>query len=168
MIDIIFILALLLLIIYILIKKLEISPELYKSKSVYVDHVEKIEKPFYSQQYMLAGKPDSILHTKNGLVPVEVKSGTRPNKPYYSHIIQLISYCLLIEQSRGKPSHGLIQYSEGKPFRINYRDDLKQQLISVIKDMRANINSRQMPVLIEKNPNKCDRCGYLEKCEKIF
>nr|MBI4156304.1 Dna2/Cas4 domain-containing protein [Candidatus Woesearchaeota archaeon] len=126
-----------------LLRKLGVSKELYKNKSVYSD-IERPEKAMFSKKHLLAGKPDSILHTKSGLVPVEVKSGSRPKQPYYSHIMQLASYCLLIEINREKPKHGLIQYADGEPFMIPYTDELRDRVIETIGEMRGHIYRKEL------------------------
>jgi CRISPR/Cas system-associated exonuclease Cas4 (RecB family) len=40
----------------------------------------------------LTGRPDYILRTRTGFVPVEVKTGRTPEKPYRSHRLQVASY----------------------------------------------------------------------------
>lgn len=148
------------------LNKLGIHPTLYKSKQIYSDYTEKLVKPFFSKEHLLVGKPDSILHTKDGLVPVEVKSSRRPEQPYFSHIMQLISYCLLVEINREKPKKGLIQYRDGEPFVVGYTDELKNKLLEILGEMRGYIKTKKAPVLDSVNMNKCNGCKYGRKCRQ--
>lgn len=149
------------------LKRLGVSPVLYKSKQVYSDHAEKVVKPLFSHKHLLVGKPDSILHTGEGLVPVEIKSGNKPKQPYFSHIMQLISYCLLVELNREKPNRGFIQYKNGSPFAIEYTKELKNQLIELLDEMRAHIKAKKVPIIEDINWNKCNVCKYVENCAAL-
>src|SRR3982751_6536665 len=59
-------------------------------------------KPLYAPRYSLTGKPDYLVATRQGLVPVEVKPGRTDPEPQESHLLQVLAYCLLIEDSEGK------------------------------------------------------------------
>jgi CRISPR-associated exonuclease Cas4 len=39
------------------------------------------DEPFFSAQYALTGKPDYLVETRAGLVPIEVKSRAAPSQP---------------------------------------------------------------------------------------
>lgn len=144
------------------IKKNNVSSEIYRNRTMYAD-IEKPERAFFSKEFLLAGKPDSVLHTKNGLVPVEVKSSRRPKKPYYSHVMQLASYCLLLEASREKPKYGLIQYAGGEPFVVEYTSELKGEVIRTIREMRLCIRANKI-LVFEREEWKCERCGWKGEC----
>lgn len=168
MIDVLVIVILIVLVfiitISIALNRLGVHPTLYKSKQIYSDHVEKVVKPFFSKEHLLVGKPDSILHTEEGLVPVEVKSSNRPKQPYFSHVMQLISYCLLVEINREKPKKGLIQYKNGEPFVVEYTDELRDKLLGVLGEMRSYTRAKKAPALENVNWNKCNSCKYGGKC----
>src|SRR5215210_6806263 len=69
-------------------------------------------KPLYSARYGLAGTPDYIVATSRGPVPVEVKPGRTDPEPHESHLLQVLAYCLLVEEQWSKrPPHGLLRYS---------------------------------------------------------
>lgn len=77
-------------------------------------------KPLFSKRYRITGKPDYIVldDKLNVPIPVEVKSGYA-DKPYWNHVLQLAAYCLLIEETYGKPvPYGLIVYGDGSQHRI--------------------------------------------------
>ena len=53
-----------------------------------------------STRHGLVGRPDYIVDTATGLVPVELKSTAAPPQgPYDNHVAQLLGYCLLVEDS---------------------------------------------------------------------
>ena len=156
-IAIIFILAFIIAV-SVILKRLGIHPELYKSRQIYSDHTEKVVKPFFSKEHLLVGKPDSILHTKDGLVPVEVKSSRRPEQPYFSHVMQLISYCLLIEVNREKPKRGLIQYRDGEPFVVEYTNELRDKVLEILSEIRGCVRAKMAPMVKGVSGGKCVGC----------
>lgn len=56
-----------------------------------------------SQRYGIAGKPDQIIMEGGYYIPVELKSSSRPRKPYRGHVLQLAAYCLILEEVTGRP-----------------------------------------------------------------
>jgi len=153
-----------LLILFVLLKSTKVPKQAYKSKAIYSDHhKEKPEKALFSSKYGIVGKPDFILHTKDGLLPLEIKHSNRPNQPYFSHVMQLVSYCLLIEEVKGtKPKYGFIQYKGGQPFSIPYTEGRKSFLLKTMQEMRNYIDSGGCPESIRKY--KCEKCGYKGDC----
>jgi len=156
-IDIMIIAAIIILIaLLILLKLTKVPTQIYKNKSIYIDHKEKPIEALFSSKYGLVGKPDYILHTKDGLLPLEIKHSKKPNQPYFSHVMQLVSYCLLIEEVKGtKPKYGFIQYRNEKPFSITYSENMKKRLIKIMEEMREYINSDQCP---PTNKYSCKKC----------
>ena len=134
----------------------KVRPEIYKSESIYADHSKVPEKAFFSKIYLLAGKPDLIVKNDDGTFPVEVKSGRKPEKAYKNHIMQLASYCLLLENNGNKPKYGLLQYQNGSPFKIDYTAELRSELVKTIMNMRKSILGKK---LIISGHDK-DRCHY--------
>src|SRR4051794_32301214 len=59
-------------------------------------------KPLFSARFGLTGTPDYVLKTSKGLVPVEVKPGRNEAEPHESHLLQVLAYCLLLEENEGK------------------------------------------------------------------
>jgi len=160
---VIIVLGIVLLILFILLKSTKVPSKIYKSKAIYSDHREKPQKALSSSKYGLIGKPDFILHTKDGLLPLEIKHSNRPNQPYFSHVMQLISYCLLIEEEKSvKPKYGFIQYKGGKPFFVPYTEKMKLFLLKTMDEMRDHVNSGESPKSIRKN--KCESCNYRKDC----
>ncbi|MCK4521091.1 MAG: CRISPR-associated protein Cas4 [Nanoarchaeota archaeon] len=160
---IIVVVGIIIVILFVLLKLTKVPKIVYKSKPVYSDHKEKPEKAFFSSKYGLVGKPDFILHTKDGLLPLEIKNTKRPNKPYFSHVMQLISYCLLIEEVKGtKPKYGFIQYKGGQPFSVSYTENMKSFLIKTMQEMRDYIDLGVAPKPTRNY--KCEKCSCKSEC----
>ena len=119
----------------------------------------------HAAEYRLAGKPDYLVEQADGsIIPVEVKSGAAPTKPWDGQILQLAAYCLLVETNFGvRPSHGILQYSD-RAFAIEYSDDLELDLLDLLDEMRAT--STEVDVLPDHNqPRRCARCGVRDSCD---
>lgn len=73
-----------------------------------------IHEPLVSDTCQLIGKPDYIVRTTDGLVPVEVKSRACGERgPYEGEVAQLVAYCLLVEDVMGEPVlKGLLRYAD--------------------------------------------------------
>ena len=64
-----------------------------------------------SNKHRLKGRPDLLLKQGNVIIPVEVKTGKTPTRPYDSHVMQLVAYCVLVEENYGiRPPYGIIRY----------------------------------------------------------
>lgn len=153
-----------LLLLFILLKLTGVPKEVYKEKTVYTDHATKPVKAFFSKKYGLTGKPDFILKTKDGLLPLEIKHSEKPKQPYFSHVMQLISYCLLMEESGNRPRYGFIRYKGGKAFSIPYTENMKSSLLKTMQEMRDYLDSGEGPEPIRKY--RCEKCSYQSECFK--
>src|SRR5258708_2764972 len=65
----------------------------------------------------ISGKPDCLIRTADGIVPVELKKSKRPparGEVYPNHMIQNLAYCALVEeQLRERVPYGLVIYASG-------------------------------------------------------
>jgi len=124
------------------------------------------EDTLFSPGLQLVGRPDYLVEANNGdLIPVEVKSGNAPRRPYESHILQLAAYCLLVEEAFGiRPSHGILQYRDNA-FAIDYTDELEDDLLDLLADMREDMFEEE----IDRSHNdqrRCARCGVMAFCSQ--
>src|ERR1044072_5070838 len=93
-------------------------------------------KRLYPARYDLSGKPDYLMVTRQGLVPVEVKPERTDTEPRESHLLQVLAYCLLIEETEGKPPpYGLLRY-RAETFKVDYNGQTRAPLLEVIEEMR--------------------------------
>lgn len=124
----------------------------------------RCEAPLYAARYRLAGRPDYLVHTRQGPVPVEVKPGRRAAAPYTGDVLQLGAYLLLVEEETGhRPPYGLLRYRE-QTFEIANTPALQKQVIACLEDMRALRQGGQAPAPQHAEPQRCARCGQREHC----
>jgi CRISPR-associated exonuclease Cas4 len=125
----------------------------------------KVEKPLYSSELELTGKPDYLVQQNGRIIPVEVKSGHAPETPYDSHIYQLASYCLLVEKTYGtRPPYGIIHY-ENRDFAIEYTSELEQSLTDLLVEMKRDEHRKDVPRSHEQAA-RCTRCGFKNVCDQ--
>lgn len=124
---------------------------------------QRCEREMYSPRLRLVGRPDFVFREHGRLIPVEVKSGATPARPYRSHVLQLAAYCLLIEELEGAPPpYGVIAYREGH-FRVDYTSALKRELLQVMDEMRRAARAGILPDGVFDR--RCRNCSYRRLCE---
>jgi CRISPR-associated exonuclease Cas4 len=124
-------------------------------------------RSLFSPRYGLTGKPDYLVATRRGLVPVEVKPTREDAEPQESHLLQLLAYCLLLEETEGKrPPYGLLRYKH-ETFKVDYNSETRAYLINVLDEMR---DARQQ-VEVHRNHEqrgRCRACAYAELCDEAL
>ena len=96
------------------------------------------------------------------MIPVEIKSGRTPRggSPFPSHRVQLLAYCLLIEENLGSiPPYGLLIYGDGTEFRVPWGAADRAEVLDVIASWRRPYRGEMDP-----SPGKCARCSYRPVC----
>jgi hypothetical protein len=75
-----------------------------------------LQRPLVSHRLRLSGRPDYLIETAAGLVPVELKSGACPrSRPHAAHVAQLMAYCVLVEDTIAGPvPYSFLQYSDAR------------------------------------------------------
>ena len=102
---------------YTYLSRTDVSMTLRASHGVPTGQIEFSDKlraeSYFSETHMLSGKPDYVLKKGDEYLPVEVKTGRVPRGPLFSHILQVVAYCVLIEETFGKPPpHGILEYAD--------------------------------------------------------
>ena len=125
-----------------------------------------LHRPLVSLRCGFAGKPDYMVETAEGLVPVEVKSrNSLRSGPYASDSAQLIAYCVLVEDAMGvTPPYGVIQYAD-RPWRVQYTPQAREQLLKTIENMLDGRKSRSVH-RSHMQPSRCRACGFRDVCEE--
>lgn len=119
----------------------------------------------YSARYGLVGTPDYILDTPQGLVPVELKPGRTDSEPHESHLLQVLAYCLLMEDAEGSPPpHGLLRYKHDT-FKVDYNKATRAYLLSVIEAMREAMDGGPA-ARSHQVPGRCRACAYRAGCDE--
>jgi CRISPR-associated exonuclease Cas4 len=120
----------------------------------------------YSRTHKLVGKPDHMIRQPDGtIIPVETKTGRTPEAPYLGHVMQVIVYCVLIEENFGvRPPHGIIQYPD-RDFTIHFTAAQESRLHLIVAEMRRKKAWESIP-RNHNNPRVCAACGYNDICDE--
>lgn len=125
---------------------------------------QRTDRPLVSRRYGLVGKPDYVIDTRDGLIPVEVKPTRTAAEPYESDLMQLAAYCLLIEDATGRaPRYGLLRYAD-QTFRIAFGPAVRAQLLHLLAAMRDDQTADDVP-RSHNQPGRCRGCGLREVCD---
>ena len=125
----------------------------------------RLERPLFSREFLLTGKPDYLVADEADIIPVEVKSSRAPVRPYSSHVLQLAAYCLLVEECYGRrPPYGIIKYAD-RAFEVDYTTELEDELLATLECMRADLTDRDAPRSHDET-DRCRACGYRERCNQ--
>lgn len=108
------------------------SARVVRGDVAYVDTESGRPETMVSKTLPLEGRPDYVVERDGRRVPVEVKSGRTPKRPYDSHVLQLAAYCHLIESQTGtRPEHGILEYPERK-FEVPYSERVEDELVRTL------------------------------------
>lgn len=136
---------------------------------IYADSADwlPVSQPLYSKTYQLVGKPDYLVKTTAGVIPVEVKSAPAPKIPHLGHLLQLAAYCLLIEETSGRtPPHGLLKYANAL-YEVDFTPELRRELLETMGQMRQARLAATV-ARSHQQPGKCAACGFYETCEEAL
>jgi CRISPR-associated exonuclease Cas4 len=126
-----------------------------------------LEQPLFAEDLNLVGKPDYLIRSKLGLIPVEVKTGRTPQQPFESHIFQLAAYCALVERNfLQRPPYGVIRYPQ-RSFKVEFTEALESQLLSLLVEMQTALRSGEQH-RSHQAAARCRACGYLDLCAERF
>ncbi len=125
-----------------------------------------LAEPYYDSHLHLAGKPDYVIKQGYTSIPVEVKTGRTPPAPYDSHIMQLASYCVLIDRATGlRPPYGVLHYPE-KTYQVAFTPELEQALLDLLTDIRAKEKHKKGVNRSHQSEARCRRCGFRKVCDQ--
>ena len=130
---------------------------------------ERQERPLISRSYGLTGRPDYLVETNEGIIPVEVKSTKCPpgGRAYDSHVFQLAAYCLLVEDSIGENvPYGIIRYSD-EEIIIAYTEGLRDELIMLLEEMREARFADDVH-RSHRDARRCRGCSMREVCTEAL
>ena len=130
---------------------------------------ERQERPLVSRRHGLTGRPDYLVRTREGVVPVEAKSTRKPASgvPYDSHLMQLAAYCLLVEDQLGEPvPYGVVRYRDGE-IRVEYTPELRDTLLELLDKMREARESEEVHRSHDEPP-RCAACSYRDACDEAL
>jgi len=121
----------------------------------------------FSEKYHLFGLIDEIVTFADGtMAPIDYKFSTYSKTVYKTHRIQILCYCLLIEELFGKTvKKGYIFYIRkgSKQVEINYNKRSKDQILKSINEILEIIQNEKIPPKT-KYYNRCNDCTYKNIC----
>ncbi|MFQ6100849.1 MAG: Dna2/Cas4 domain-containing protein [Anaerolineae bacterium] len=125
----------------------------------------RLERPLFSRDLLLTGKPDYLVADGADIIPVEVKSSRAPTRPHPSHLLQLAAYCLLVEECyRRRPPYGIVKYAD-RAFEVDYTPELEGELLATLDCMRDDLAEGDAPRSHDE-PQRCRGCGYYRHCDQ--
>lgn len=118
----------------------------------------------YSDKYGICGKPDYVIKERGQLVPMELKPTA--NKVYDSHLVQLFTYCLLVEENFGvKVNYGIIRNQRGN-HQISFGDKERGYIQGIIKTVKKSYQSELNRS--HHNPTICKFCRFHKICDQAL
>ncbi len=128
---------------------------------------QEVAQPLLSRRYGLVGKPDYLVQVRQAgrqtMVPVEVKSGRAPAEPAPGHLLQLATYCLIVEDLYGvAPACGILRYAD-RTFEIPFTEDLRRAVLAAADQLRAARRAHDL-ARSHQEPARCRQCGYRQGC----
>lgn len=112
----------------------------------------------------LRGRPDQIIIIENEVVPVEQKTGKIPDKPHYSHKMQLFAYLHLVSEiTNNKTTYGILRYGEDHLHKIPWDEGSKIELM----DNLSEVQRLMVEGGAERNHSrigKCQSCSRKKQC----
>lgn len=130
---------------------------------------ERVEKALTSRRYNLTGRPDYLVRTADGIVPVEAKSARCPpgGRAYDSHIMQLAAYCLLVEDVLNESvPYGIIRYRDCE-VSIEYTPELREDLLALIEEIMEARDATEVHRSHE-DARRCAGCSMRELCDEAL
>lgn len=127
-----------------------------------------LEYPIEDRKLNLSGKVDKIEIIDGIYYPIEIKAGRFPIRGVWeSDALQVAAYAVLIEQEFDtEVLVGFVDYlkiNERRPVVVNSK--LRGKLFDVLDDINAMFHDEHTPEPTS-NIKKCERCGYMEFCER--
>jgi CRISPR/Cas system-associated exonuclease Cas4 (RecB family) len=122
-----------------------------------------------SAQWGISGKPDCLIRTPEGVVPVELKKSKKPptrGEVYPNHRIQNLAYCALVEdQMRVRVPYGLVIYAGQQVRRVEYTEASRRWLVQVIEEVGR---ARTLPAVMRNHRifGRCSGCGLRPHCDQ--
>jgi len=132
-----------------------------------MDRRRPVARPLVSRRYGLIGKPDYLVETPDGLIPVEVKSRPcPPTGPRVADLIQLMAYCILVEDKfRRRPPHGIIAYA-GRHELVPYTPQQREAVLNMVTEVAGAESCA--PHRNHRQHARCRRCGFQRVCDEAL
>ncbi len=128
-------------------------------------------KPLRSHTLGISGKPDCLIRTAEGIVPVELKNASKPparGEVYPSHIIQAVAYCALVEdQMKISARYALVIYAGHQVRRVEFTDQRRRWLLDTIRQVQV-ARERNTANRNHDHRARCACCGVRSHCDQAL
>jgi CRISPR-associated exonuclease Cas4 len=128
-------------------------------------------KPLRSHTLGISGKPDCLIRTAEGIVPVELKNASKPparGEIYSSHMIQALAYCALVEdQMEISAPYALVIYAGQQVRRVDFTEQRRRWLLDTIRELEL-ARERQTAKRNHDHRARCARCGVRSHCDQAL
>jgi len=119
----------------------------------------------------ISGKPDCLIRTADGIVPVELKKSKRPparGEVYPNHMIQNLAYCALVEERlKERVPYGLVIYAGQQVRRVEFTDSNRRWLMHTIAALQAARFANQAK-RSHNQRGRCSGCGVRDECDQAL
>lgn len=132
------------------------------------DRRRPLTRSLVSRRHGLIGKPDYLIETTDGLIPVEVKSRPCPaSGPHLADVAQLTAYCILVEENfHTRPSHGVIAYADQYQ-RVPYTTQHRDRVLGILNEIEA-VRNGSTPHRSHFQSGRCRSCGFRAVCDEAL
>ncbi len=128
-------------------------------------------KPLRSRTLGISGKPDCLIRSACGIVPVERKNASkRParGEVYPSHMIQAVAYCALVEDQMKIPApYALVIYAGQQVRRVDFTEERWRWLLDTIRQLEL-ARERQTASRNHDHRARCAGCGVRPHCDQAL
>ncbi len=133
-------------------------------------------QPFFGESLRsnalgISGKPDCLVRTVDGTVPVELKNSSKPPARggiYANHMIQALAYCALVEdQMSVRVPYALVIYAGQQVRRVAFTEERRQWLLQTIHEVevaRARLTANRN----HEHRGRCVGCGVRSTCDQAL
>lgn len=120
--------------------------------------------PLFDPQHRLTGRPDYLVQVGTHQIPIEVKPRCQAEQPYESDMVQVLTYCLLVEATTGRvPPYGILRYAHTS-FRVAYTPASRARVLNILDDMRYEMTQDECE-RSHNDPWRCRGCGFATVCD---
>lgn len=123
----------------------------------------------HSRIYNLRGRPDCLIRTAEGIIPVELKKSARPpsrGDVYPNHLIQVLAYIVLVREHYNEPvPYGLVVYGDEAARKVLPTSDNLAWFSDVVDQVRR---ARGLPDVDRSHHqrSRCRGCGLNQSCDQ--
>jgi CRISPR-associated exonuclease Cas4 len=128
-------------------------------------------EPLRSHTLGISGKPDCLIRTADGTVPVELKNSSKPparGEVYPNHMIQALAYCALVEdQMKVRVPYALVIYAGQQVRRVEITDARRHWLLDTIRKVEL-ARERMAANRNHDHRGRCAGCGVRSQCDQAL